>query len=338
MFPDYQASSIKIYGTKSNRCQAYEQIVQSLSVFEAGVQCYEISLKNGRPPGLMKHLLRKFDPGLKQLESKVGVTSIHLNPSRQVITLFASENGFDEVSALIEHYSEYLKSAIPVAEQRQHRHYEIECCVCFTVIKSSGDIFRLEHCGHMYCRECISLQIAPSALSFPVECAADQCSQPFVWKDFVNLSQRIGLDLHTFLAASLRSHAAANPNLVRYCPTPDCPVVYAVSHDIEKNFFCAHCGTSTCTKCHDTYHESITCEQNKASKESSKELDEWMQKKRKSRKHCPKCNVAIEKISGCNHVHCRQCSADICWVCLKYFGTPEDCYDHLHKQHKGLWD
>ena len=333
IFPDYKTSRITIYGTKSNMRLAYEQIVQFLSVFENGVQCYELSLKNGRPPGLMKHLLSKFDPGLKQLESKVGVTSIHLNPSRQIVTVFASENGYNEVSILIDDCSEDLKSAISVAEQHQERRDETECCVCFTGIKFSGDIFRLEYCGHVYCRECMSLQVAPSALSFPVECAADQCSKPFVWKDFLNLSQRIGLDLHSFVASSLRSHAAANPNLVRYCSTPDCPVVYTVSHDIKKCFFCVYCGTSTCTKCHDTYHEGINCEQNKASKERSKELDEWMQKNKKSRKHCPKCNVPIEKINGCNHVHCRQCSADICWVCLKYFDTSSDCYVHLRDQH-----
>ena len=341
VFPDYQTSSIKIYGTKTNMRQAYEQILQSLSVFQDGVQCYEISLRSGRPPGLMKYLLSKFDPGLKQLENKVGVASVRLNPSRQVLTLFASENGFDEVSDLIDDCTKDLKSASPVEEKHQHHHDKIECCVCFTIVKSPGDIFRLEYCGHVYCRECMSLQVAPSALSFPVECAAEQCSKPFVWKDFLNLSQRmIGFNLQSFVASSLRSHAAANPNLVRYCPTPDCPVVYTVSHDDDtgEHFFCVHCGASTCTKCHDTFHEGITCEQNKAGKEGSKELDQWMQKNKKSRKRCPKCNIPIEKNKGCNHIHCRQCSADICWVCLKYFDTPNDCYDHMHDQHKGLWD
>jgi ATP-dependent RNA helicase DHX8/PRP22 len=289
----------------------------------------------------MKYLLSKFDPGLKQLENKVGVASIRLNPSCQVLTLFASENGFDEVSALIDDCCEYLESALPAEEQHQHHHDEIECCVCFTIVKSPGDIFRLEYCGHVYCRECMSLQVALSALSFPVECAADQCSKPFVWKDFLNLSRRIvGFDLRSFVANSLRSHAATNPNLVRYCPTPDCPIVYTVSHDnvMGERFFCANCGASTCTKCHDTFHERITCEENKASKEGCKELDEWMQKNKKSRKRCPKCNIPIEKNEGCNHIHCHQCSADICWVCLKYFDTDEDCYHHMHDHHRGLWD
>lgn len=87
-------------------------------------------------------------------------------------------------------------------------------------------------------------------------------------------------------------------------------------------------GVSTCTKCHDSYHEGITCEQNKDSKEKSKELDEWMHKNRKFYKRCPKYNIPIEKNKGCNHIHCRQYSADICWVCLKHFDTPNDCYNN----------
>ena len=337
IFPDYQTSSIKIYGTKPNMQRAYELIIHSLAVFEKGVQCYEISLKDDRPPGLMKHLISRFEPGLKAFEDKAGVISILLNPSHQILTIFASETGFDEVSGLIDECSKYLTS-LPVAQHCTSTRNQITCCVCFAVIKSSGDIFRLECCGHTYCRECMSLQVAPSTLSFPLECAAEQCSKQFVWKDFLNLSQRIGLDLPSFVASSVRSHAAANPNLVRYCPTPDCPIVYTVTDNSENPFFCVQCGTSTCTKCHDIYHEGISCEHNKASKESSEDLDRWMHKNNKSRKRCPKCNIPIEKNNGCNHIHCSQCSADICWVCLKYFDTPNDCYTHLHDQHNGLWD
>ena len=322
IFVDYQNSRMKIYGAKSDMQISYEQILQSLSVFEDGIQCYEILLKSGRPPGLMKYLISEYGSGLK--------TKIEL-------LLFISvpaTKSYDDISVLVNECSGTLESCSP-----NFRHQDqIECCVCYTGIKASGDIFRLEYCGHVYCRECISQQIAPTALCIPVECAADQCSQPFVWKDFQNLSVRIGLDLRSFITASVRFYAAAHPNLVRYCPTPDCPVIYTVSSDSGKRFFCNLCGVSTCTKCHDIYHEGITCEEYKDSKEKSKELEEWMQKNTKCRKRCPKCDVPIEKIKGCNHIHCRQCSADICWVCLKYFDSPSDCYSHLHDVHRGLWD
>ena len=123
-------------------------------------------------------------------------------------------------------------------------------------------------------------------------------------------------------------------NVVRYCPTPDCPIVYSVSSDSGRCFFCTHCGVSTCTKCHNTYHKGINCEQYKDRMEKSAELEEWMRKNTKCRKHCPKCD---EKNKGCNHIHCRQCSAHICWVCLKYFEDDNNCYRHLHDKHKGLW-
>ena len=337
IFTDYQTAQIKIYGAKSGMQTAKKQVLESLSVLEDGVQCYDLSLKVGRPPGLMKHLITQFGFGLRELESRDGVAFVHLNPSRQVVTIFATEDAFGDISVLVNECSKTLESR-NLSVMQQNNQDQIECCVCFTVIKSAGDIFRLEYCGHAYCRDCISLQVAPNALSFPVECAADQCSKPFVWKDFHNLSQRIGLQISSFIAASLRSYAAANPDIVRYCPTPDCPIVYTVSSDSGKRFFCTQCGVSTCTKCHFTYHEGITCEQYKDSKEKSKELDAWMLKNTKYRKRCPKCNIPIEKNKGCNHIHCRQCSADICWVCLKYFDTPNECYDHLHDDHKGLWD
>ena len=336
VYTDYQSSSVKIYGARENMEKAYEEVIRALSVLEYETQYYEIPLKTGRPPGLMKHLISLFGPGLNKFKAVNGVTSIYLNPSRQMLTVFASEKAFDTILEAVNQCSVSLDTDAN-AEQNEHCDL-LKCCVCYGAIKSSADIFNLEYCGHAYCRECISLQVAPNALSFPVECAADQCSKPFVWKDFSNLSLRIGLEMPSFVSASLRSYVAANPNLVHYCPTPDCPVIYKVTSDKGENFLCTHCGVSTCTKCHDTYHEDITCEQYKDSKEKNEELEVWMEKKKSCRKRCPKCNIPIEKNKGCNHIHCRQCSADICWVCLKYFTTPRDCYDHLHDVHKGLWD
>jgi hypothetical protein len=32
-------------------------------------------------------------------------------------------------------------------------------------------------------------------------------------------------------------------------------------------------------------------------------------------KPCPRCNAKIEKTSGCNHMTCRECHCDWCWLC-----------------------
>ena len=32
---------------------------------------------------------------------------------------------------------------------------------------------------------------------------------------------------------------------------------------------------------------------------------------------CPHCKAPIEKNDGCNHVVCKSCSFEFCWVCMK---------------------
>lgn len=32
-------------------------------------------------------------------------------------------------------------------------------------------------------------------------------------------------------------------------------------------------------------------------------------------KKCPNCNEPIEKNGGCNHMTCKSCSYDFCWIC-----------------------
>ena len=329
---DTRRATISMYGNESNRTRAKIEFNKCLSFLDDGTKCFEIRLKEaGKPPGLMKHLVSQFGPGLQQLEEEVGITTVRLDPRRQMITMFATPDGFEFLVGKID---EFTKSFDPSLLLSVHHHKpdEIECCVCFTVITNPSDIFRLEYCGHTYCIDCVKTQVAPSTVEFPVECAADGCSEALVWRDLYNLSDLTGFNTNHMVHASVRSYVAANQDKARNCPTPDCSMIYSVSKD-GKCFFCHQCGAIICTTCHEPYHEGVTCAMYQSGKSADKEFEEWLRGDPKNRKRCPKCSSPIEKMFGCNHIPCRQCRAHICWFCLDYFRREDECYDHMHAEH-----
>jgi hypothetical protein len=44
-------------------------------------------------------------------------------------------------------------------------------------------------------------------------------------------------------------------------------------------------------------------------------------------KKCPRCTTPIEKDEGCNHMACRKCRHEFCWICMKDW--------HTHSQQTG---
>merc|ERR1719150_3376859 len=36
-------------------------------------------------------------------------------------------------------------------------------------------------------------------------------------------------------------------------------------------------------------------------------------------KPCPRCNAHITKLEGCNHVNCKFCKLEFCWLCRREY-------------------
>jgi ATP-dependent RNA helicase DHX8/PRP22 len=329
---DTRRATISIYGHESNITKAQIEFNKCLSFLDSGAKCYEVRSKEaGKPPGLMKHLVTLFGPGLRLLQEREGVTTVRLDPRRQLVTVFATQSVYEFLNGKID---EYTKSFDPNLLSTIHHHKpdEIECCACFTDIINSSDIFRLEYCGHTYCIDCMKLQLAPSTVDFPIVCAADGCSEPLVWKDIYNLSDQTGFSIRHLINASVRSYVAANQDKVRNCSSPDCSMIYSVTKE-GKCFFCQQCGAMVCTTCHEPYHEGITCARYQSGKQADRDLEDWLQRDPSNRKRCPKCSSPLEKIYGCNHIICTQCRVHICWFCLDYFYSGTECYAHMSAKH-----
>ncbi|AGC01590.1 vWFA domain-containing protein [Acanthamoeba polyphaga moumouvirus] len=57
-------------------------------------------------------------------------------------------------------------------------------------------------------------------------------------------------------------------------------------------------------------------------------------------KQCPnpKCQIAIIKDGGCNHIECAACKKHFCWICADTpYDNSGDTYDHLYKTHGGAF-
>ena len=326
IFGDRRTMTIKIYGTEANVTRAKVELNEKLSKLEGHEsKCYQLKAP-GKPPGLMKHLMSLFGLDLQGLTSQEGVTAAELDPRRHTLNVFATNEAHTFISQILKGYA--AEDVIPKREEN-----EINCCVCFTPVDNPKNIFRLEYCGHAYCLDCIQVQVAPNAITFPLECA--ECSHPFVWQDCVNLFQRTNITCQQLTATSVKCYMMANKRAVRSCQTPNCDMVYVVSDD-GKRFICSHCGIHLCTKCHVQYHDGLTCAMYQAGKHVEPEVEQWLRKNPTKRKRCPKCTAPLEKTSGCNNVCCKHCHTSICWVCLKFFDSSRKCYAHLLQFHGGF--
>jgi len=194
-------------------------------------------------------------------------------------------------------------------------------------------------CRHVYCTGCLKHMLisATDGKSIPICCIGDEgrckASVPLpVIERFIS-----PVRLTQMFENSFRVHLEQHPNEFRFCQTPDCTQIYRVSKEDSAVIQCPACLIETCSHCHKSPHRGLTCEENTliGSKTGQEQLLERWAKGHSNVKKCPDCGILIEKIDGCNHIHCR-CGGHVCWICAKTFNN--GIYDHLNAVHGGAYD
>lgn len=209
---------------------------------------------------------------------------------------------------------------------------EEDCAVCLTPAENPVPT----ECGHVYCIDCFECLCAAAGSAekdFSISClgAMGKCQVVFSLEELQeNLSSRAFEDI---LEASFASYIQRHPQTFRYCPKPDCGMIYRITSTNEFNT-CRKCLTVTCTSCH-VPHEGKTCAEYKDEASGGYEALKKL-KKELGIKDCPRCTTPLEKTEGCNHMTCRGCGSHICWVCLEVFLTSRPCYDHMNAKHGGI--
>ncbi|KAJ4347139.1 uncharacterized protein N0V89_011077 [Didymosphaeria variabile] len=185
----------------------------------------------------------------------------------------------------------------------------------------SLDTFAMK-CGHRFCVECyrqyLYTKIKEEGEAARIRCPGDGCNRIVDSKSLdLLVAEELRDRYHELLT---RTYVDDKDNL-RWCPAPNC--VYAVecgvkNKDLMQIVPTVHCECSHdfCFGCSLNDHQPAPCALVKMwlkKCEDDSETANWISA---NTKECPKCNSTIEKNGGCNHMTCRKCRHEFCWMCM----------------------
>lgn len=203
-----------------------------------------------------------------------------------------------------------VKKSTPVAKL----HGILDCLICVEQHEAK-DCTALS-CKHVICNNCWSHYLTMNINEGSVDnllCPCTGCKVIVpgeVVKNIVDesvYSKYLKFQTHSFVE---------NSTSATWCPAVNCGNVITADMIKGKVVQCS-CSYRFCVTCHEEAHAPATCEQVKNWLSKSKDDSETTHWVGANTKDCPRCNVAVEKNGGCNHMTCRQCNYEWCWLCIK---------------------
>ncbi|KAH7409944.1 hypothetical protein DE146DRAFT_604566, partial [Phaeosphaeria sp. MPI-PUGE-AT-0046c] len=203
------------------------------------------------------------------------------------------------------------------------RIQKVKGFVCDICCDDSPDLdtFAMK-CEHRFCVDCykqyLSNKIQDEGEAARIRCPGEGCTRIV---DSKSLDLLVSHDLQARYQVLLtRTYVDDRENL-KWCPAPDCK--YAVecpvkSKELTRIVPTVHCdcGHDFCFGCAQNNHQPAACSLVKRwlkKCEDDSETANWISA---NTKECPKCNSTIEKNGGCNHMTCRKCRHEFCWMCM----------------------
>jgi len=204
---------------------------------------------------------------------------------------------------------------------------KFDCPICFDEI-SVGSGYQFEKCGHRYCGECLTgyfSELIMNGKVADIKCPNPTCDYACQYNDIQFIVDRDLLDKYVEFKRSATINA--DPE-TRWCPNPiGCGNAFRREDPKSQRMVCDECNYEFCFDCSEEYHGSKSCDDFKRWKLISNRVDIRVYLWQKlNTKPCPKCNAAIQKRGGCNHMTCQFCQHEFCWQCRRDYSS--DHYDN----------
>ncbi|RUS84810.1 hypothetical protein EGW08_007425 [Elysia chlorotica] len=329
-----RSEKVSIFGSDRLVTLAKTQINDYLGKLSEGIH-EEIFLRGqGRPVGLMKVLLKQYPDLREDFVKKFEIEDVFINYKTHTLSVVGSMKSIEKLKQAINNIEKNLQ----LIHGNEPTRAMPDCVTCMCPVDDSSDIYRLERCGHCFCLTCLRMQLGVHVDSkqFPLNCAEEACGEPWVWRDIQMCIRKGWISKARLVERAVDAFVIASGDSYKFCLSPNCSVVYKVTEVAEGvEFCCPSCQVSLCSSCHTAFHDGLTCRQASRSERDNLSLQEWMKHNASRCKSCPGCGIPVEKIEGCNKMHCK-CGAYFCWLCLDKFLDEQRCYAHLAKVHGGF--
>ncbi|KAH3679304.1 hypothetical protein WICMUC_001128 [Wickerhamomyces mucosus] len=213
-----------------------------------------------------------------------------------------------------------LASSTKVCQHKNKKTYKNNSFECFLCCENRKYTYSLS-CKHEYCIDCYKRYI-DDRLNTGKVITCPECDLSLTTQDIDAISGE-GESIK-LLESSIKEYVERHI-MYKWCPSPDCGIIVEVSnladipHLLEKNeipiVLCDH-GHQFCASCLYENHSPATCAVAKKWVDKCKDDSETIKWILTNTQQCPKCRTSIEKNGGCNHMTCKKCRQEFCWICL----------------------
>ncbi len=312
-----------IYGPPRMKTRVIEELELLLTSIRDNTTIVLLS-SYGCEEVILYALEKIWGPLLWRMKSKHHADRIYIDTRQYVIHVHGNNDILTKLKTNLSAVAETLNDS---DKERSHI-----CVACYSTTDEGA--FVLYICGHVYCNACIKVQIniGNKDRNFPIFCAAENCGKPICLFDIKHILSSTITGMDVFIQSAVELFMTRTQDKYRFCPTPDCKMIYYTDHSVkDRSFVCSLCKVECCRACHSVYHQGLSCLAYQLLQNDSQQLTQWMVDDPDNRDVCPKCYFGIEKNEGCDCIFCIVCKISICWKCKKCFDTERLAYIHIRR-------